>query len=322
MLMLSAVSPAQTIPVIFFNEDQPNHRVDDDDISNTGALHEDVGNKHIGPMMRWHAARKTLVRVEAIISQLVFEHALRIRFKAETSADGSPRADQILIGKLNNLVTSGLRNITEAKDFMLLLVHMPLQLALCVWFLYVVLGWSAFVGLAAIITMLPIPGYVGQWVQTVQRELSKKTDARMQAVSEAMNLLRMIKIFAWQRKTGEEVDAKRELELSVLWKRRLIDMVHSVMNLVIPVVVMIAIFATYVGIRSARSRFSSLRSLQVVFLSITQLMTGKVSLDRVNDFLRNTELLDVYFDPKSDLASCQNCPDPDAMFMVCYFFGR
>jgi aryl carrier-like protein len=113
--------------------------------------------------------------------------------------------------------------------------------------LYANAGSSAFVGLATILIMLPIPGYVGKWVQTVQRELSKRADSRIQSVSEcrflpnllssscsfkhaAMNLVRMIKLFAWQRKIGEEVDARREIELSVLWRRRLLDMVLTIMK--------------------------------------------------------------------------------------------
>ncbi|KAJ7489333.1 P-loop containing nucleoside triphosphate hydrolase protein [Mycena latifolia] len=283
----------------------------------------------LGPTLRsitnhWYVfiVTRTLVRVEAIITQLIFEHALRIRFKSETAApdpskgDARPRAGQNLVGKLNNLVTSDLQNITEAKDFMLLFVNLPIQLVLCIWFLYAVLGWSAFVGLAAILIMLPVPGYVGKWVQTVQRELSQKTDSRVQTVSETMNVLRMIKLFAWQRKTGEEVDAKREIELSVLWKRRLVDMVHAIMNLVIPVITMVTTFATY-----SMTVFDMLRSsLQLVFLSITQLMTGKVSLDRVDDFLRNTELLDEYSERKPE-SSLLGCPDPDTMigFRECSF---
>ncbi|KAJ6611201.1 hypothetical protein B0H10DRAFT_2165893 [Mycena sp. CBHHK59/15] len=272
----------------------------------------------LGPTIRsitnhWYVfmVTRTLVRVEAIITQLVFNHALRIRFKSETSeaphTGAKPRADQNLVGKLNNLITSDLQNITEAKDFMLLFVYMPLQLILCIWFLYVVLGWSAFVGMAAIIVMLPIPGYVGKWVQAVQRELSKKTDARVQSVSEVMNLLRMIKLFAWNRKTGEQVNAKREIELRWLWKRRLVDMANVTLNFVIPVVTMMATFATY-----SMTVFDMLRSsLQLVFLSITQLMTGKVSLDRVDDFLRKTELLDRYSENSESLSPRQNCPDPD-----------
>ncbi|KAJ7472355.1 hypothetical protein B0H11DRAFT_1867129 [Mycena galericulata] len=294
----------------------------------------------LGPTIRsitnhWYVfiVTRTLVRVESIITQLIFAHALRIRFKSETSSDSSKGAGQNLVGKMNNLVTSDLQNITEAKDFMLLFVYFPLQLGLCIWFLHTVLGWSAFVGLAAIIVMLPVPGYVGKWVQTVQRELAKKTDSRVQSVSETMNLIRMIKLFAWQRPTGEQIDVKREIELSVLWKRRLVDMVQSVMNLVIPVVTMIATFSTIAmkqelnasKVFSSMTVFDMLRSsLQLVFTSITQLMAGKVSLDRVDDFLKNTELLDRYSSEKTSevaMMSCvQNCPDPDLIgFHKCCF---
>ncbi|KAJ6598427.1 P-loop containing nucleoside triphosphate hydrolase protein [Mycena vulgaris] len=286
----------------------------------------------LGPTIRsitnhWYVfiVTRTLVRVESIITQLIFEHALRIRYKSETPADPSkgtgppPRAGQNLVGKLNNLVTSDLQNITEAKDFMLLFVNLPIQLILCIWFLYAVLGWSAFVGLAAILIMLPIPGYVGKWVQTVQRELSKKSDSRMQTVNETMNLLRMIKLFAWQRKIGEEVDAKREIELSVLWKRRLVDMVHAIMNLLIPTIIMKEELNAS-KVFSSMTVFDLLRSsLQLVFLSITQLVTGKVSLDRVDDFLRNTELLDKHSEAKSEVAIL-GCPDPDIIgFHECCF---
>ncbi|KAJ6466832.1 multidrug resistance-associated ABC transporter [Mycena sanguinolenta] len=284
----------------------------------------------LGPTLRsvcnhWYVfiVTRTLVRLEAIITQLIFEHALRIRSKSDTSTDtgSTSRGSKNLVGKLSNLVTSDLQNITDAKDFMLLFVNMPLQLVLCIWFLYVVLGWSAFVGLATILMMLPIPGYVGKWVQTVQRELSKKTDSRIQSVSETMNLLRMIKLFALERIIGKDIDTRREIELSVLWKRRLVDMVHTTMNLVIPVITMIATFATYTIIMkqelnaskvfSSMTVFDMLRSsLQLVFLSITQLMTGKVSLDRVDSFLKETELLDRYSENTQDALS-GNCPDPD-----------
>ncbi|KAJ7041082.1 P-loop containing nucleoside triphosphate hydrolase protein [Mycena alexandri] len=294
----------------------------------------------LGPTMRsilnhWYVfiVTRTLVRLEAIITQLIFEHALRIRFKSEKSeetvkgAAPTSRAGRNLVGKLNNLVTSDLQNITEGKDFMLLFVNMPLQLVLCIWFLYAVLSWSAFVGLAAILIMLPIPGYVGKWVQTVQRDLSKKTDSRVQSVSETMNLLRMIKLFAWQRKTSEEIDAKREIELSVLWKRRLVDMFHTIMKygIVIPSIVMITTFATYTVVMkqelnaskvfSSMTVFDMLRSsLQLVFLSITQLMTGKVSLDRVDGFLKETELLDRYSE-ENLTASLSDCHVQDASIL-------
>lgn len=218
-----------------------------------------------------------MVRTEAIITQLVFEHSLRIRVKASTTdnpgkstaptpdnasikedapstessgssatlhgtsdavsinsrdancdvsttnqasssstevtqesasgqdASAAPAAQSDtsnLVGKINNLVTTDLGNIIDARDFLLIGVYVPVQITLCICFLYIVLGWryrplsctmlhvdgsccSAFVGLAFIIVMLPIPGFVAKFTQTVQEQRLKKTDGRVQTVTES-----------------------------------------------------------------------------------------------------------------------------------------
>jgi hypothetical protein len=46
-----------------------------------------------------------------------------------------------LIGRINNLVTSDLYNITEARDFLFIVLHTPLNIALGAVFLYAILGW-------------------------------------------------------------------------------------------------------------------------------------------------------------------------------------
>jgi hypothetical protein len=98
---------------------------------------------------------RTMIRTEAIITQLIFEHSLRIRIKAETDViprDGldstvadsdDPASDtgstpgkgkqpkgkhgpaektrlesNNLIGMINNLVTTDLGNVTDARDFL------------------------------------------------------------------------------------------------------------------------------------------------------------------------------------------------------------
>ena len=66
--------------------------------------------------------------MEAIVTELLFEHSLRIRMKAEGSADGSERPDEgtesadkkgQLLGRLNNLVTTDLNNIKTGNKFWL-----------------------------------------------------------------------------------------------------------------------------------------------------------------------------------------------------------
>ncbi|KAJ7102323.1 hypothetical protein B0H15DRAFT_943257 [Mycena belliarum] len=330
-------------------------------------------------------ATRTLVRCEALITQLVFEHALRIRVKAETadksaSATSTPEpsgppspADheegssssvdettlntvsgdetlegdsaasiksaksskgkgkegpvdspdaRNLVGKITNLVTTDLENIVDSRDFLFIFLLIPLEISLCVVFLYAVLGWSAFIGMGVMVLLFPLPGYVAKLVQTVQQERLKRTDSRVQTVTETMNVLRMIKfgcsllLFGWERQMNERMAEKREQELNWIWKRQMLDLLNGTLNFFIPVATMMA---TYVSLSfsfnyppltlnstiimkeelsaskvfSSMSVFDMLRNqLHFVFWSVNQTVTGKVSLDRVNEFLHKTELLD------------------------------
>lgn len=155
----------------------------------------------------------TLVRIQGIITELVFEHALRIRMKddalSDTKSDGNatttptqdtPQSDEPevdgkahvaesstiavetespasvssspkgkakssasapsshpatpstveskvpessnLVGKITNLITTDLWNITQGRDFLLIVLFSPLQIGFCIWFLWEVLGWA------------------------------------------------------------------------------------------------------------------------------------------------------------------------------------
>jgi hypothetical protein len=48
--------------------------------------------------------------------------------------------------------------------------------------------------------------------------------------STAMNVIRMIKLFGWERKMEERIQEKREEELKVLWKREVLDLVNSIIK--------------------------------------------------------------------------------------------
>ncbi|KAJ7264445.1 P-loop containing nucleoside triphosphate hydrolase protein [Mycena haematopus] len=335
-------------------------------------------------------ATRSLVRVEAIITELVFAHSLRIRMKAETTGtektegdasvvetpaspsvasaaadvestdaatpenvDGSSRSEDesetvqassssiksaakeevtkpdekkiegSLVGKINNLVTVDLGNIVDARDFIVLVIYTPLQLAIGIYFLYVLLGWAVWVGVGSIILLAPVPGYMAKLVQSFQKERLKRTDERVQTVSEAVNVLRMIKLFGWEEKIKVRIGDKRDSELVWIQKRRIIDMASTLVNFIIPVMTMIFTYATYVSYSSLNSGifmlnplFSSMTVFDMLRDTISEItfrlnlaVSGKVSLDRVNDFLKNTELLDAFDDkgtavlPTSDPSS-------------------
>ncbi|KAJ7105184.1 hypothetical protein C8R44DRAFT_858596 [Mycena epipterygia] len=321
----------------------------------------------IGPLMastafQWFCfiATRTAVRCEAIITELVFEHALRMRITTESNetlgsggnggssqipqgqSSGSSDTDQNpdaasenetlatsnhdnipstapdttterlfeaaeslpkqsnLVGKMTNLVTTDLANITESLDTLFVLFLVPMEVSLCVIFLYTVLGWSAFVGMGVMIVLLFLPGYVAKRVQTVQQHRLQKADSRVQVVTETMHVLRMIKLFGWERQMNERVAEKREEELNWIWKRKMLDLVNGILNH-LTIIMKQNLSASKVF--SSMSIFDLLRGqLELSFWALNQSITGKVSLDRVNEFFHETELLDAFTEKDPDSA--------------------
>ncbi|KAI9438180.1 hypothetical protein H4582DRAFT_2111639 [Lactarius indigo] len=313
---------------------------------------------------QWYAfiATSNLVRISAIITQLVFEHGLRIRMKAETSdpslpmitpalttgarndattpdngssaeislvsenaggntemTQGEPSmttassittkeegdvpefdsgedSSKVLVGKMNNLVTSDLDNLVNGKDILMLVLYLPLQVILCVWFLYSILGWSAFVGTVAMVVLFPFPGIIARKIQKVQKETMKRTDARVQTATETMAILRMIKMFGWEPKISARLAEKREQELRYV-------KIRQILNLVLVVIFLVSLTWLYsyvipvITVRRLIFLFELIRNqLRNIFWMVPMFTQAKISLDRVNDFLCDTELLDEFAD--------------------------
>ncbi|KAJ7931122.1 hypothetical protein B0H13DRAFT_2228071 [Mycena leptocephala] len=252
-----------------------------------------------------------MTQTTAIITQLVFEHALRIRVKSETGGKGqanavasgrnngrSKKASANLHGKMTNLVTTDLTHINEARNLLFLVILVPIQIIGAIVFLYRVLGWRVMVAL------FPLPGYVSK---LQQEGGTQNTDARVQTVSETMNVLRMIKMFGWEKQMDVRIADKREEELKKLWRRRLLDMASVLLNYLIPLLTMLATYGLFPSTviahqeLSAAKVFSSMTVFDLLrgqmwftFHNISTAVNGKVSLDRLNDFLHNTELLDSF----------------------------
>ncbi|KAH9041259.1 hypothetical protein EDB85DRAFT_1921835 [Lactarius pseudohatsudake] len=316
-------------------------------------------------------ATGTIVRVTAIVTQLVFEHALRIRVKAETSSspastpdatpdarseastpdsgsvveiniateeaggsseetrseqstiagssmkskrkevapgsdsgkdDGDEAGDSSnLVGKMNNLVSTDLENLVDGRDFLLLVLYFPLQIVVSVWFLYNILGWSAFVGMALMVALFPIPGTIAGKIQKVQKETVKR------ASTAAMGILRMIKLFGWEPKIAARLAEKREQELRYIKLRQILNLINGNINFFIPVLTMVVTYVTYTAIMkraltpsavfSSMAVFDLIRDqLHTIFWMIPMFIQARVSVDRVNDFLHDTELLDEFAD--------------------------
>ncbi|KAK0201656.1 P-loop containing nucleoside triphosphate hydrolase protein [Desarmillaria ectypa] len=256
-------------------------------------------------MTEWfmHKATSTMACTQGILTQLIFKHALRIRLDLESQKT----AKSNIVGRINTLVTADVGSTTEPSLPMYLyeVLWAPFNLLLTIGFLYSILDWSALVGLAIMLICIPIPGYLSRMMRGVQKKRMKKMDARIQKVTEAMSMLRMIKLFGWEPKMKGQIDERRVDELTyVRWNKILVLLIAHV-NFLIPLLTMIATYATFTLIMHRRLTaaivFSSItvfeilrQKFRLVVNSIPPIVQAKVSLDRLNDFLRHTELLDTF----------------------------
>lgn len=101
------------------------------------------------------------------------------------------------------------------------------------------------------VLLFPLPGWVASKIQTIQIEKMKKTDIRVQSVTEcehfswrtihtefidvvAMNVIRMIKLFGWEPRVKQQLTEKREDELYYQWKYRLMGLINACLKYVRP----------------------------------------------------------------------------------------
>ncbi|KZS96546.1 P-loop containing nucleoside triphosphate hydrolase protein, partial [Sistotremastrum niveocremeum HHB9708] len=272
-------------------------------------------------------------KTQALITQLLLVHSLRVRLNttsassstSDSEVQASPEASSTntntdarkkraseekkaseekedYIGKINNLMTGDVDLLITFQEWMrpvILVIHAMM----CMLILYFILGWSALVGLATMLLCLPLPGYLGTKILIVQEGRMKKADSRIAAVTQMMNVIRMVKLFAWERKVEGRIYDKRQEELREIFRNVVLDC--------------ISIMAKYVSSLHSSDRtllkdtlvmgedliaskvFSSLvlfnildHDMHTMFWIITGILRGKVSLDRVGEFLNSGELLD------------------------------
>ncbi|KAI5825519.1 hypothetical protein K523DRAFT_323377 [Schizophyllum commune Tattone D] len=317
-----------------------------------------------------YTSTHNLAQAHTIIVQLLYEHALRIRMKAETPTSAPSRApsppapdspedgadtasvsssentqtsttvvqsaastkdkkateetqssSQHLVGKINNLVTTDLANVTLARDFIILFI-VPVQIAITITFLYKIIGWSAFVSLATIILMLPFPMWIAKKIQQTQQERLKRADGRVQLVSETMTVIRMVKLFGWEKRMLDKVDQKREQEMTWLFRRRILNfsnrifakLAFSSQQLWLTFLQTIFMKKTLNAsiVFSTMSVFDRLQEyLFMATFELTDAISAKVSADRINDFLQNAELLDEYAPKHPEATFFQPSEDDD-----------
>ncbi|WVQ74599.1 hypothetical protein IAR50_004200 [Cryptococcus sp. DSM 104548] len=225
--------------------------------------------------------------------------------KAAADAEAKKSKGQGLAGKINVLMAADIEAVCEGRDLALIFVYTPVQLALCVVLLYKILSWSSLVGMLTMFITLPLPGLLTKYNAEYQQQRMLATDSRVDSITESINALRIIKMFGWEGRIKERVAAKREDELDLIWKRRLMNLAIILLNTLLPVLTMAVTFGVYTLIEkeelTASKVFTSMTVFELIkghtgmcFWLINESVTAWVSVQRMDKFLHESEMIDEY----------------------------
>ncbi|KAJ3890747.1 P-loop containing nucleoside triphosphate hydrolase protein [Lentinula edodes] len=264
--------------------------------------------KAIFSQLYTYIACRNRLQIEGIMNQLLLRHSLRIRIASGSLPDDEEKSKNFM-GKLNNLAASDVAEVAGFAEFWIVShSHSSLcMIALCS-------GYSNLVVLSSDLLRLlqRLSSYISQLMRGTQFSKKQKTDARVQSVTEALSILRMAKLFGWEARLHSLIDTKRRDELTFMRKSNLYGLLNSHINLLIPMCTMMITYAFYARlflfftavlkqkltasvVFSSMAIFEMLRArMQNMANNIPTLISAKLALDRLDDFLRKTELLDTF----------------------------
>ncbi|EFW99233.1 ABC metal ion transporter [Grosmannia clavigera kw1407] len=135
--------------------------------------------------------------------QLTFVSGMRIKggltssiYRKALKLSNEGRASKTT-GDIVNYMAVDVQRLQDLTQFAHQLWSAPFQMVICMFSLYQLVGWTMFAGVSAMIVMVPVNGFIARRMKTLQKQQMKNKDARSRLISEIINNMKSIKLYAW-----------------------------------------------------------------------------------------------------------------------------
>ncbi|KAJ6621301.1 metal resistance protein YCF1 [Mycena sp. CBHHK59/15] len=236
---------------------------------------------------------ETGMRVRAGLVTAIFSKALVL------SNDERGRSS----GDIVNIMAVDAIRMQDLCTFGIIAISGPLQITLAFISLYNLLGWASFVGVGVmILSCLLAPVLIARVLKSMQEQQMKNRDERTRLMSELLNNIKSIKLYAWESAFMRKIFAVRnDKELRMLRKIGLLTSFNMTLWGGIPLLVAFASFATASATSSkpltsdiifpSISLFMLLQFPLAMFSQvISNIIEALVSVQRLSDFFEAVEL--------------------------------
>ncbi|KAB7503947.1 Multidrug resistance-associated protein 1 [Armadillidium nasatum] len=234
----------------------------------------------------------TGLKIRSMVISAVYQKALKI---------SSSSKKESTVGEIVNLMAVDVQRFLDLIGYINTLWTAPIQIILCMYFLWVQLGPSAMVGLVILFILIPINGVIARFQKIYQIAQMKKKDKRIKLINEILNGIKVLKLYAWEMSFNHYITDIRKDEVKVLKRNAMLGAITSFILSCTPFMISyISCYMTYVLLSNQLTPgtvFVSISLLNILRMPmvmipflIISMVQANVSLKRMNKFLRSEEL--------------------------------
>ncbi|CAI5724696.1 unnamed protein product [Peronospora farinosa] len=234
-----------------------------------------------------HLVIREGIRVRSALTMLVYNKSLTL---------SSQTKSQVGAGRILNLATIDTNRILNLFNMIHYVWASPIQLAIGMLLLVHYLGTASLAGVSIMILLLPTSAILSSQAAQLSKKILECTDKRLKFLTEFLQHIRVIKLYAWESEMLEQVNAIRGKELQWL-KKAIILVAHGrAMLQAGPVLVSCGTFAAYSYIQkeslTADKAFTAITLFSIFgmpLMALPQVVSlifqAKVSMKRLESFL-------------------------------------
>ncbi|KAI8993635.1 P-loop containing nucleoside triphosphate hydrolase protein [Pilobolus umbonatus] len=166
-------------------------------------------------MLNLEIYRKTLLRRDLAVDPPKIDEEEKKEDTTEKKEKPEDKANSTA-GNIVNLMSTDSNRISEFSTWWSTIIAAPTELAIGIYFLYHLLGFSCFLGLLVMIIVLPLSHFNAKTFINAQNNLMEARDKRISLMNEVLQGIRQIKFFGWEENWGKRIMESRDQELHQL----------------------------------------------------------------------------------------------------------